>query len=130
MELSRTLFAILVALCNQGRAVNILMHVERHSGSGSLVEAELRVDCQGGMLTCCRSHRSRLGAHAEDSERGRCEAARSTGIAKRIATTGDGEAPPPKFAKYTVEQIMDVPCSQVREDIVEVIQLTPQGHFF
>ena len=30
VELARTLFAILVSLCNQERAVNILMNVERH----------------------------------------------------------------------------------------------------
>ena len=44
---------------------------------------------------------------------------------------GDGEARPPKFAKYTVEhveQIADVPGPQVHEEIVEVIQLAPQEH--
>ena len=65
-------------------------------------------------------------AHAEDSERSSCEAARSTGTAKRIATTGDGEAPPPKFAKYTVEQLVDVPSPQLHEDFAEVIQLIPR----
>ena len=31
-DLARTLFAILVALCNQGRAVNVLVNVERQHG--------------------------------------------------------------------------------------------------
>ena len=31
-DLARTLFATFVALCNQGRAVNVLMKVERQAG--------------------------------------------------------------------------------------------------
>ena len=34
-ELARTLFAILVALCNQGRAVNVLVNVERQHGTAA-----------------------------------------------------------------------------------------------
>ena len=32
-DFARTLFAILVALCNQGRAVHIWMNVERHNAA-------------------------------------------------------------------------------------------------
>ena len=31
-DVARTLFAVVIALSNQGRAVNILMDVERHNG--------------------------------------------------------------------------------------------------
>ena len=46
-DLARKLFAILVALCNPRRAVNILMIVERLQWNGSMVEAEVRVRFPG-----------------------------------------------------------------------------------
>ena len=47
---------------------------------------------------------------------------------RRVIWGGDDEFRPQKFAKYTVEQNVDVPGTQVHEDIVEVFQLAPQEH--
>ena len=41
-DLTRTLFAILVALCNQGRTVNVLMNVDRQHGMAARWRLKLR----------------------------------------------------------------------------------------
>ena len=53
-ELARVLYAVLVNLCNQGRALNIMMNVENTMGlrPGDVSGDNMSQRFQGGMLIC------------------------------------------------------------------------------